>query len=88
MDYFLLLEAFLKKGVKRRLLRKTEDGYVAREEDAKTCTQVWLFARPRSGSPSKRSRGNNAGVQDACDSEIEDVSDWEEQQRGRKRQRP
>jgi hypothetical protein len=84
---FLLLEPFLRKGVKRRLLRKTEQGYVVREEDAKSCTQAWLSARPRSGSPSKRIRSDTAGRQDAYVSEIEDMSDWEDQQRGRKRRR-
>jgi hypothetical protein len=73
--------------VKRRLLRKTEEGSTIREEDAKSCTQAWLSARPRSASPSKRLRNDNTGAQDTYDSEIKDVSDWEEQQRGRKRRR-
>ena len=84
---FPLLETFLRKGVKRRLLLKTEDSYMVREENAKGCTQAWLPARPRSGSPSKRIRSDTTGAQDVYDSEIEDVSDWEEQQRGRKRRR-
>ena len=82
---FPLLETFLRKGVKRRLLRKTEEGSTIREENAKSCTQAWLSARPRSGSPSKRLRNDNTGAQDTYDSEIEDVSDWEEQQRKRRR---
>lgn len=84
---FPLLETFLRKGVKRRLLRKAEDGYVVREEDAKSCTQAWLSARPRSGSPLKRIRHDTAGAQDAYESELEEVSDLDEQHRGRKRRR-
>ena len=85
---FQLLEPFLKKGVKRRLLRKTEQGYVVRDEDAKSCTQAWLSARPRSGSPSKRTRSDAAGAQDAYDSDIDIMSEEEEDPgRGRKRRR-
>lgn len=84
---FPLLETFLRKGVKRRLLRKTEEGPTIREEDAKSYTQAWLSARPRSASPSKRLRNDNTGAQDTYDSEIKDMSDWEEQQQGRKRRR-
>lgn len=84
---FPLLETFLRKGVKRRLLRKSDEGFTIREDDAHSCTQAWFSARPRSASPSKRPRNGNTGAQDECDSEIEDASDWEEQQRGRKRRR-
>lgn len=84
---FPLLETFLRKGVQRRLLRKTENGSAVREEDAKSCTQAWLSARPRSVSSSKRPRDDTTGLQDTYGPEIEDVSDWEEQQRGRKRRR-
>ena len=34
---FPLLETFLKKGVKRRLLRKTDEGLTTREEDGDSC---------------------------------------------------
>jgi hypothetical protein len=84
---FPLLETFLRKGVKRRLLRKAEDNYTIREEDAGACTQAWLSARPRSGSPTKRTRNDAAGPQEVFDSENEIVSDTEEQRRGRKRWR-
>jgi hypothetical protein len=49
---FPLLKTFLRKGVKRRLLHKTEEGSIIREEDAKSCTQAWVSARPRSASES------------------------------------
>ena len=84
---FPLLETFLKKGVKRHLLRKTEQGYIVKEEDAKSCTQAWLSARPRSVSPSKRTRNDAAGAQDAYDSDIDVLSDGEDQRRVRKRRR-
>lgn len=84
---FPLLETFLKKGVKRRLLRKTEEGFTIKEQDAEICAQAWLSAKSRSASPTKRPRSNNTGAQDTYDLEIQDISDWEEQQRGRKKRR-
>jgi hypothetical protein len=84
---FPLLETFLRKGVKRRLLRKTDEGFVVREENAHSCTQAWLSARPRSASPSKRPRNSNTEAQDAAGSDFEDLGDWEERKRGRKRRR-
>jgi hypothetical protein len=84
---FPLLETFLRKGVKRCLLRKTEQGHIVREDDAQRCNQAWLFARSRSGSPSKRIRSEIAGLQDAQDYHATDSSGQEEEQRGRKRRR-
>lgn len=84
---FPLLEGFLLMGKDRRLLRQTGQGRVVREEDAEGCTRAWLAGRPRSASPSKRLRGGFEGMQDAYDSEFLDDSDWEEEERGRKRTR-
>lgn len=87
MDNISTSGIILAEGVKRRLLRKTADGHMAREEDATSCTQAWLSARARSGSPSKRLR-KEFGQQEACDLEgFEGTSDDEEQPRGRKRSR-
>lgn len=82
---FPLLEIFLRKGVRRHLLRKTDDGFVVREENALNCTRAWLSARPRSASPSKRSRDNYETAQEPQDSDFESENDWAGHKRGRKR---
>ncbi|KAH0829877.1 hypothetical protein FOPE_10495 [Fonsecaea pedrosoi] len=100
---FPLIELFLKKGVSRRLLRKTGEGVEVVEENARRCIQAFLDGQPRSASPTKRARKDNGEAQDACDWgsqdasgwesqdvsdwESQDASDWEEQLRGRKRRR-
>jgi hypothetical protein len=58
--------------MKRRLLRKTDCRFVTREENAYSCTQAWLSARPRSASPSKRPRINTE-AQDSGSVGFEDV---------------
>lgn len=84
---FPLLEGFLWRGVKRQLLRRSEEGYTIRREDAEGCTKAWLSAKPHSGSPRKRLRNDNSGPQDAYDSDSDYLHDWQEPPRGRKKRR-
>jgi hypothetical protein len=58
-----------------------------REEKSTTCRDIWISTRPRSVSPSKRLKPNDSHPQEVGDWDGEDASDWEEQQRGRKRRR-
>ena len=85
---FPLLETFLKKGVKRRLLRKIDEGLTPREEDGDSCERIWASSRPRSASPAKRPRNERLEREEAHDWDLCNNEEWageEEQQRGRKR---
>ena len=87
---FPLLEVFLKQGIRRKLLIRTNNGVMASWEDADSCHQIWASARPRSASPTKRQRNDLAEQKEAFETTVGDMSDSEYismRYRGRKRRR-